>query len=91
MKTLLSVAALAASLLTAMPATGKTFQTYRHAGQCIQPHHRPSLWQPACAPLHRHHPQRLPGPSAGHYPFTHHRASPAGPLSPSAPCRPAWS
>lgn len=32
MKTLLSVAALAASLLTAMPATGKTFQTYRHAG-----------------------------------------------------------
>ncbi len=26
MKTLLSVAALAASLLTAMPATGKTFQ-----------------------------------------------------------------
>ena len=32
MKTLLSVAALAASLLTAMPATGKTFQTYSRSG-----------------------------------------------------------
>lgn len=32
MKTLLSLAALAASLLTALPATGKSFQTYSRAG-----------------------------------------------------------
>ncbi len=32
MKTLLSLAALAASLLTALPATGKTFQTYSRSG-----------------------------------------------------------
>lgn len=32
MKTLLALTALAASLLTALPATGKTFQTYSRSG-----------------------------------------------------------
>ena len=67
----------------------QTFQTYRHAGR-IQPHHRPSLWQPV-----RHYTATTRSATTGavrwHYPFTHHRASPARPLSPSAPCRPAWS